>query len=332
MTQPVKATIACYVVTYNREDFIGTCIASLKAARSDTLDTRITIFNNASPDGTAEVLAGIDDIEVVTNEENIPLTLVLNRALELGRNSGADYLLLLNDDIEFKPGAVAELVAVCNAAPHAIASPLQINYRKPDQIDDTMLQRLSQTTALMNDAILHDGPKRYYEQRALIGSALLARRETFAAIGDFDPLFPFYGSDDDYCNRALEMGIPMYVAMRAHMLHMHGRIENTPQSSKGAWLRRWSSMYRARALFIMKDRKRGPVMGYLRGMAHIVSDMITFPFKGFPRGSVVAFKTMTALLGVLGPLRTRREAEDALTAAFQATAPRTAPPELDAAQ
>lgn len=313
MSSTVKS-VACIVITYNRDDFIEACVSSLLAERSNSLDVRVIVINNGALDDTAKVLDryNANEVTVVTNETNQSLCSALNMSLDIGYGSDADYFCLLNDDIEMRPGALSEMVNVCGDVPNAIVSPLQIDYRKPDSLDSTMMQRLQDSDDLVTDAAMGREIKRYYEQRTLIGSALLARRETYAAIGNFDPTFSFYGLDDDYCNRARDMGIPLLVAMKAQMLHMHGRTSDTPETAKEAWLRRWTTMYRARVLFTLKSTDHSLLGNYMRAAGLMMSDIVRFMLQRFPKGTQIAGRTFIDVLRDYPRIKERRALEQAL--------------------
>jgi len=308
-----RPTVACLVVTYNRDDFIETCVASLLAERGEALDVSVTVFNNGSPDDTRAVLdrlAAKTGISVVHKDTNTRLALVMNESLEAGRATGADYLLLLNDDIEMRPGAIAEMVAVEREVPGALVTPMQIDYRNPDRLDAGMFERVRATPELVTDAVYRREVGRHYEQETLIGAALLARADTFARIGDFDPLFAFYGLDDDYCTRARTLGVPLLLATRAEMLHMHGKTTETSKApDKAAWMRRWSTMYRARILFLLKAPDRPLPLAYLAAVGKMLGDIPRFLFQRFPGGAGVAARTLVELLGAYGDVSRRRAQE-----------------------
>lgn len=299
--------VCCVVVTYNRDDFVAECVSSLLREDGPDVQIEVTVINNGATDDTAVVLDKIDDdrVTIVSNAQNTRLTLVWNAALEIGHASGADYFLLLNDDIEMQLGAIAEMVAVCEAESMALVTPLQINYRQPDEIDGAMRDLLQATPDLLDDVILKGAPKRYYHQRTLIGAALLGRLETYAAIGDFDPIFAFYGPDDDYANRARDMGLPRLVAMEARMRHLHGKTTSTSKVSKKDWLRRWTTQYQARAIFAIKEPKTSFQMNFLRVSGRVAMDVILFLFKRFPGGSVCAAKSFVFLLRHYGQMSKR---------------------------
>ena len=316
---PHRPRVACVVVTYNRDDFITTCIASLLRDDGDALGIDVTVINNGATDNTAQVLGEIDDprVTIRTNARNTALTLVLNEGLEAALASGADYILLLNDDIEMQPGAIGELMGVCQAEGASIVTPLQINYRKPDEIDGAMRKLLGDTPEILDDLLLKGSAKRYYHQRTLIGAALFASAETYRAIGDFDPAFLFYGLDDDYANRAMDMGIPRLAAMRAHMLHMHGKANAAPNVSKKDWLWRWSAQYRARAIFGIKSRERSFNANYIRVLARTAYDVFGFLLKRFPGGSMTAARTLVLLASQYKTLAARNAFEAERLAAYR---------------
>ena len=309
MNEPTEkqTSVACIVVTYNREDFIERCIGSLLAACGPGLDVMVTVINNGSPDGTAEVLAGLPagEVAVVTKDRNCPLPLVLNEGLEIGHASGADFILLLNDDIEMREGAIVEMIGVCREVEGSIVTPMQIDYRKPDRIDEAMLERIRATPDLVNDAVHLRKIRRYYPQETLIGAALMATPATFARVGDFDPLFRFYGIDDDYCTRARQLGVPLLLATEARMLHMHGKTTDTQQVDKSAWVKRWANMYRARMLFRLKSSEGTLPLNYLKAVVVMLRDIPRFLMQRFPQGAMIAARTLIELLGAYGRLRRR---------------------------
>lgn len=318
----MNTRLACVVITYNRDDFIETCIASLLEARSDTLDVSVTVINNGSPDNTAEVLARYapEDVTTITNETNIPLTLSLNKGLAHAHGTDADYFILLNDDIEMKPGALAEMVAVCAEVEGSIVTPLQIDYRNPDRLDGGMMQKVAATPELLNDAVYRGEIKRYYSQHGMIGAAILAARETFAKVGDFDPLFPFYGNDDDYFNRARRLGVPLLLASKAHMLHMHGRVTayKSKSQDRAEFLRRWRMNYRGQQLHKLKSPDRSLAGNYIRVAWRTAQNLPKFTRLHGLSGAGVALGTLFELLGSYGPVREARAAEAARHAAQSA--------------
>ena len=72
------------VPTFNREDHIGRCLESI--ARQSYRDHEVVVVDNASADGTVEVVRGFGsrlDIDVLVNDSN--------RERSYSRNRGAEH-------------------------------------------------------------------------------------------------------------------------------------------------------------------------------------------------------------------------------------------------
>ena len=92
--------IAIVVLTHNRVHLVSKCVENVLLRTSD--ETReIVIWDNASTDGTAEYLAGLDDprITVVRSEKNIGQS-AYARAF---KETTAPYMIELDDDVTDAP-------------------------------------------------------------------------------------------------------------------------------------------------------------------------------------------------------------------------------------
>jgi GT2 family glycosyltransferase len=99
------------VVTYNRADFLRNLLDSF--ARLDTAPARILVVDNASSDHTPDVIAraaaaGLA-IQYERLEQNVGGAGGFSRGVELALESGAEWLWLMDDDVEVLPGAVDSL-------------------------------------------------------------------------------------------------------------------------------------------------------------------------------------------------------------------------------
>jgi len=92
--------IAVVVLTHNRVHLLRKCVENV-LLRTSSATTEIVIWDNASPDGTAEYLRSLDDprIRVVVNPENIGQN-AYARAFAL---TSAPYFIELDDDVVNAP-------------------------------------------------------------------------------------------------------------------------------------------------------------------------------------------------------------------------------------
>jgi rhamnopyranosyl-N-acetylglucosaminyl-diphospho-decaprenol beta-1,3/1,4-galactofuranosyltransferase len=100
------------VVTYNRADFLRNLLDSF--ARLDTAPARILVVDNASSDHTPDVVAqaiaaGGPPIQYERLDRNVGGAGGFSRGVELALESGAEWLWLMDDDVEVLPGAVEAL-------------------------------------------------------------------------------------------------------------------------------------------------------------------------------------------------------------------------------
>ena len=100
------------VVTYNRADFLQNLLESF--SRLTTPPERIVVVDNASSDHTGEVVsramaAGGLPIQYERLSANVGGSGGFSRGVEFALAAGADWLWLMDDDVEVLPGAVEAL-------------------------------------------------------------------------------------------------------------------------------------------------------------------------------------------------------------------------------
>jgi GT2 family glycosyltransferase len=108
-------TVCAVIVTYNRQDLLARCLDHVQG-QSRTPD-RILVIDNASTDGTAEMLARREGITVQRLEENLGGAGGFSRGLEIAYEAGYDWMWLLDDDTMLGETALAALLAGVERAP-----------------------------------------------------------------------------------------------------------------------------------------------------------------------------------------------------------------------
>ena len=115
--------LSVVIVNYNTRDLLRNCLLSL---RDSTLPAEIIVVDNASDDGSAEMVAAeFPNVRLLAQTEN--------RWFCGGNNLGisaatGEYVLLLNPDTTVKPDALATLVDFMDANPDYAGATAQLQY------------------------------------------------------------------------------------------------------------------------------------------------------------------------------------------------------------
>ena len=109
------AVVTAVVVTFNRKDLLAECLGALRA--QTVPPQRVIVVDNASTDGTGELLAGALDVEAVTLRHNTGGAGGFAAGIATALTGPADAIWLLDDDTIPEPTALAELVAARDRYP-----------------------------------------------------------------------------------------------------------------------------------------------------------------------------------------------------------------------
>ncbi|MQA92153.1 MAG: glycosyltransferase [Gemmatimonas sp.] len=106
-----EPTVFGVVLNWCNGGLTATCLRSLEA--SDCPNLQILLVDNASPDGSgAELHASFPHLSYLQTGANLGYTGGNNRGIEWCLDTGADYVLILNNDTEIATDAVSRLVEV----------------------------------------------------------------------------------------------------------------------------------------------------------------------------------------------------------------------------
>jgi GT2 family glycosyltransferase len=107
--------VSITVVTWNSAAHLEECFASI--LRQDYPDLEVIILDNASDDGTRDLLRRVDpDWKVISNQENVGFAVGQNQAI---RASRGEWVLCLNPDVVLSPDFIARLAEAGEKHPEA---------------------------------------------------------------------------------------------------------------------------------------------------------------------------------------------------------------------
>lgn len=232
--------IAVVIVTYNSADVIAECLRTLPAALAGAGESRVIVVDNASSDGTTEVVAATDsDVKVVHRTDNDGFAAGVNTGIS---HAGGCDVLVLNADIRLSPGSVAMLRSAVTsgvgiAAPKLTDEDGQVQHslrRTP-----TVLRSLGEALIggsragrfpLLGESITS---ARAYERPQEVawatGAAWLVTRECIDAIGLLEERFLLYSEETEYMLRAGAAGFEVRYEPAAHAVHLGGDVLTSPR-------------------------------------------------------------------------------------------------------
>ncbi len=215
--------VVIVVVTWNGLRDTLHCLASLRKIQYD--NTRIVLVDNASADGTPDTVRHyFPDVHLIANPTNAGYVQANNQGIAWALEQGADWVLLLNNDVYMEAGALAELVRVGETTPDiGIVGPVMQRTLRPDLLDlggdlDFRWGRvfLRQVQPVLNGRSTE--PVDY-----VWGCALMARRAVLDQTGGLAPIYTAYFEDAELCLRARRMGWLTVAALQARVVHQVGK-------------------------------------------------------------------------------------------------------------
>ncbi|UXN72564.1 glycosyltransferase [Devosia sp. A8/3-2] len=98
------------VLTYNRQSLLRQCLLAIIG--QTTACDGIIVFDNASTDGTAEMLqAEFPAVEIIQAQQNVGAAGGFNLSMQMAIAAGADRIWVMDDDVIAQPDALEHLQA-----------------------------------------------------------------------------------------------------------------------------------------------------------------------------------------------------------------------------
>jgi GT2 family glycosyltransferase len=101
----MKPLVTIVIVTFNSRQYLAECLESVR--RQTLKSWELIVIDNASTDGTAELLRSIGIGRVIENPRNSGFCAAQNQGIKMGSGS---WVLVLNPDVELAPDFVEKLL------------------------------------------------------------------------------------------------------------------------------------------------------------------------------------------------------------------------------
>jgi N-acetylglucosaminyl-diphospho-decaprenol L-rhamnosyltransferase len=242
------------VVNTNGREFLLACLEAIERTTPSDLEHEVLVLDNASEDGSAEAVRSLDqDIHLIALDRRAGKAANDSRLLQEARG---EFCLLLNEDSELQPGAVAALLGSLQSDRDAAAAGAQL--LTPEGREVPCAWRLpSAETALAGSFFLH---RRFTVESGGTGthpvgwvqsSAMMVRRDAAEQVEWLDPDFFVYSDETDFCKRLQDAGWKILYVPSARAVHH----DQMAQDATGAE-RRIVEYHRNRNRYLRKHHGR----------------------------------------------------------------------------
>ena len=233
--------VVAVVVTWNSARWLPRLLASLPSG-FDGVDTwRLVVADNDSSDETVALVRSLaPDATVVQMGRNVGYAAAINAGAVAG---GDGALLVLNPDLELRPGSVSGLLSSLEVPGTGISVP---RIRDPDgstqrslRRDPTVLRALGESVLGGHRAGRHAAlgeiviAARAYDHPHTVdwatGAALLVSAECRYRLGPWDESFFLFSEETEYMQRARGSGFDVRFTPSAEVTHVGGESHVSPR-------------------------------------------------------------------------------------------------------
>ena len=221
----MRPSVHAIILTWNKKDVSLEAIGSVLGSTYPNLT--VIVVDNASTDGTPlAVRARFPGVVLIENTENLMYAGGNNAGMEYALSRGADYVLLLNDDILVDREMVGLLVEAAEKEGAGMAGPMM--YYHPPRGEGRELiwyaggrinWWLGMTRHLGIRSVDRGQFREVTDTDYISGCALLARADVVRNVGMLDAGYYIYGEDADWCVRAARAGYRVVFVPGARLWH-----------------------------------------------------------------------------------------------------------------
>ena len=230
----MRARISTIVVNFNAGPLLRTCIDSVLRC---PLEVEIIVVDNASTDGSLVAITGLPGVQIIKNPTNVGFAAGCNTG---ARAATAQFLLFLNPDCSFEPGALLKLLdAFAADTQTGMVGGFLTNLDGTEQAGGRravptpwrsfvrafgLARFANRWPRLFFDFHLHKQklPDHAIEVEAISGACMMVRREAMQEVGEWDEGYFLHCEDLDWCMRFRQKGWKILFVPTAQITHVLG--------------------------------------------------------------------------------------------------------------
>lgn len=219
--------IGIVTVTYNSASVLPDFLRCVLAQTHDNF--LLIAVDNASKDASVEILRSCTDgrLRITANPDNRGVAEGNNQGIVQALEAGCSSVLLLNNDTEFGPTLLAQLLQGLHDHQVEMTCPKMMYFDEPDRIwaaGGKFLPFRGYMSICVGEGEIDRGQ---YDTPRLVTDVptccVLIRKEVFDRIGMMDRRYFVYVDDSDFMYRAMKEGLRLMYLPDARLLHKIGR-------------------------------------------------------------------------------------------------------------
>lgn len=282
--------LSIIIVNWNAEKYIQKCLESIIQG-TNNLDYEIIVIDNASYDGTEEIIRdAFPNVIFVQSEKNLGFAGANNLGYQYAKGH---TLLFLNPDTEILGSAVNILYSRLQSLPQAGAMGCRL--LNSDQtlqtsciqayptifnqvLDIERLKMLSPKLKCWGIRPLFDRSEAPEEVEVVSGACLMMKRAIFEKVGLFSTDYFMYSEDVDLCYKVGQAGYKNYYCDDAEIIHHGGGSTKSKKDNHFAVVLMKESKYR----FIKKTCGRSKAQLFKRATSLVSIGRLILMICFFP--------------------------------------------------
>jgi len=216
MSENMNPKVYIIILNYNGKSDTIDCLYSLASAKLESAS--IVVVDNASIDGSvAEIKKEFPKVPIIENKTNLGYAGGNNVGIKFAYDKGADYILLLNNDIKVDPYFLEELLSLALKKPKGgIFGSAIYRYDEPDKIEHLGGFYDSSVCEFVSNKKSFKVPKKV---DYVCGCTILIKRDVIKEIGFFEPKFFLLWEEADLCARAMKKGFEIWTQPTSKIWH-----------------------------------------------------------------------------------------------------------------
>ncbi len=229
----MTVSLTAVICNFNKKDYLKGCLDSLLATQSDSLSINVLVVDNASTDGSQQMIENEygKQVTLIAKAENTGGAGGFATGMRAAVETGGDFVALLDNDILLDTDTLLKLVAylqahsevgvagakICTMDNPAILQELGAFIDWENYGVKTPLKGHKDDTSLPDVVVCDYVP----------ACCLVTRTEIIREAGVFDEAHFIYWDDMDWCTRVKLAGYEVHAIASARVQHKMGAVHAT---------------------------------------------------------------------------------------------------------